>query len=149
MAAATDQSWTAAPSAIPCSVETGRTEEEKMAVKDVSVVSVPVADQDRAKEFYIHTLGFELRDEASMPGTRWVMVGPRNGGAGLALTTWFATMPPGSLRGLVLTCDDIQVEYESLTARGVRFEGPPQHQPWATETVFYDVDGNGIVLQQA
>jgi uncharacterized glyoxalase superfamily protein PhnB len=58
-------------------------------------------------------------------------------------------MPPGSLRGLVLTCDDIQAEYESLIARGVRFEGPPQRQPWATETVFYDPDGNGIVLQQA
>jgi catechol 2,3-dioxygenase-like lactoylglutathione lyase family enzyme len=64
-----------------------------MAVKDVTVVSIPVADQDRAKEFYIDTLG--------------------------------------------------------LTARGVRFEGPPKEQPWATETVFYDVDGNGIVLQQA
>jgi catechol 2,3-dioxygenase-like lactoylglutathione lyase family enzyme len=58
-----------------------------MAVKDVSVVSVPVADQDRAKEFYIDTLGLELKDEAVMPGVRWVMVGPKNGGTGLALTT--------------------------------------------------------------
>jgi catechol 2,3-dioxygenase-like lactoylglutathione lyase family enzyme len=120
-----------------------------MAVKDVSVVSVPVSDQDRAKDFYVDTLGFALKDDISTPGIRWVMVGPKHGGTGLALVTWFETMPPGSLRGLVLTCDDIQAEYESLIARGVRFEGPPQRQPWATETVFYDPDGNGIVLQQA
>jgi hypothetical protein len=34
-----------------------------VAVREVSVVSVPVSDQDRAKEFYVEKLGFELTRE--------------------------------------------------------------------------------------
>jgi hypothetical protein len=32
---------------------------------------------------------------------------------------------------------------------GVQFDGPPRRQPWATEAVLQDPDGNRIVLQQA
>jgi catechol 2,3-dioxygenase-like lactoylglutathione lyase family enzyme len=121
-----------------------------MSVKDVIVVSVPVSDQDRAKEFYVDKLGFELRgDDDSVPGIRWVMVGPKGGTTSLTLVTWFESMPPGSVQGLVLTCDDLDAEYASLVGKGVRFDGPPQRQPWATEAVLRDPDGNGLVLQQA
>jgi catechol 2,3-dioxygenase-like lactoylglutathione lyase family enzyme len=121
-----------------------------MAVKDVIVVSVPVSDQDRAKEFYVDKLGFELEgDDESMPGIRWVRVAPAGGTTSLALVTWFESMPPGSLQGLVLSSDDIQAEYENLVAKGVRFDGPPQRRPWGTETVVHDPDGNSLVLQQA
>ncbi len=121
-----------------------------MAINTVAVVSVPVSDPERAKAFYVDTLGFELvRDQTLRPGMRWVQVVPKGGGTSLTLVTWFDTMPAGSLRGLVLRSDDIQADYERLTSRGVRFEGPPLKQPWATETVFSDPDGNGIVLQQA
>ncbi len=66
----------------------------------------------------------------------------------LTLVTWFETMPPGSLRGLVLNSDDLQADYEALRSRGVEFEGPPQRRLWATEAVFHDPDGNSFVLQQ-
>ncbi len=37
-----------------------------MPVQDVTVVSVPVSDQNRAKAFYVGTLGFRLiRDDDS------------------------------------------------------------------------------------
>jgi catechol 2,3-dioxygenase-like lactoylglutathione lyase family enzyme len=121
-----------------------------MPVHDVTVVSVPVSDQDRAKAFYVGTLGFRvLRDDDSVPGIRWVQVAPGTGATGLTLVTWFATMPAGSLRGLVLACDDLTAEYERLRAAGVAFDSPPQQQPWATEAVFRDPDGNMLVLQQA
>jgi catechol 2,3-dioxygenase-like lactoylglutathione lyase family enzyme len=120
-----------------------------VAIRDVRVVSVPVSDQDRAKEFYVGTLGMELIQDESAPEIRWVMVAPKGSTASLTLVTWFESMPPGSLRGLVLTSDDIQAEYETLLAKGVRFDGPPQRRPWATETVLHDPDGNSIVLQQA
>lgn len=55
----------------------------------------------------------------------------------------------GSLRGLVLACDDLDAEYQRLHARGVDFDSPPQRQPWATEVVIRNPDGNIIVLQQA
>ena len=67
-----------------------------MPVQDVTVVSVPVSDQDRAKAFYVDTLGFQLiRDDDSVPGIRWVQVSPQSGATALTLVTWFGTMPAG------------------------------------------------------
>ncbi|HEX3873302.1 MAG TPA: VOC family protein [Solirubrobacteraceae bacterium] len=52
----------------------------------VGTVLVPVADQDRAVEFYVDTLGFEKRLSAdSGGGSRWVEVAPPGGGTTLAL----------------------------------------------------------------
>ncbi len=120
-----------------------------MAIKDVIVVSVPVSDPERARAFYVERLGFELRrDDSSIPGMRWIQVAPRGSTTSLTLVTWFETMPPGSLRGLVLSSDSIQADYEALRSRGVEFEGPPQRRPWATEAVLHDPDGNSFVLQQ-
>lgn len=119
------------------------------AVQSVAVVSVPVSDQERARSFYVDTLGMELvRDDSSVPGMRWIQVAPPGGGTQLSLVTWFESMPAGSLRGLVLLMADLQDTYEALVAKGVEFEGPPTEQPWGIETVVHDPDGNGIVLQQ-
>jgi predicted enzyme related to lactoylglutathione lyase len=121
-----------------------------MAVQDVIVVSVPVSDQERAKAFYVDMLGFELqRDDDTVPGIRWVQVAPKAGTTALTLVTWFPSMPPGSLRGLVLSSGNLQADYEQLVAKGVQFDGPPQQQPWASEAVLRDPDGNRLVLQQA
>lgn len=121
-----------------------------MTVTNVAVVSVPVSDQERAKAFYVDALGLELvRDDRSIPGMRWIQVRPPGGGTALTLVTWFESMPAGSLRGLVLRVTNLQALYDTLSARGVKFEGPPTRQPWGIETVVYDPDGNGIVLQQA
>jgi catechol 2,3-dioxygenase-like lactoylglutathione lyase family enzyme len=120
------------------------------AVESVAVVSVPVSDQERAKSFYVDTLGMRLvRDDSSVPGMRWIQVAPPGGGTQLSLVTWFDSMPAGCLRGLVLRMTDLQGTYEALAKEGVKFEAPPAKQPWGLETVVYDPDGNGIVLQQA
>jgi catechol 2,3-dioxygenase-like lactoylglutathione lyase family enzyme len=121
-----------------------------VAFQDVIVVSVPVSDQDRAKAFYVDQLGMELvREDDSVPGLWWIQVAPKAGGTALTLVTWFESMPAGSLRGLVLTSSDLQADYEELVARGVEFDEPPRRQPWATEAVLHDPDGNSLVLQQA
>jgi catechol 2,3-dioxygenase-like lactoylglutathione lyase family enzyme len=121
-----------------------------MPVKDVAVVSVPVSDQERARAFYVDTLGLKLlRDDNSIPGMRWLQVGPAGGGTSITLVTWFESMPAGSVRGLVLRMTDLQADYEALMAKGVEFENPPTRQPWGIETVVHDPDGNAIVLQQA
>jgi catechol 2,3-dioxygenase-like lactoylglutathione lyase family enzyme len=119
-----------------------------MAITDAIVVSVPVSDQERAKTFYVETLGFELLSDASVPGMRWLQVAPKGGRTSLTLVTWFPSMPAGSLRGLVLRSDDVQADYARLQAAGVQFDGPPESRPWgAVETVFRDPDGNEFVLQ--
>lgn len=121
-----------------------------MAVRGTRVVSVPVSDQERAKSFYVDQLGMRVvRDDASMPGLRWVQVAPGDGTTSLVLVTWFDSMPAGSLRGLVLTCDDLEVDCAAMADRGMLFESPVQQQPWGLEAVVRDPDGNQIVLQQA
>ena len=120
-----------------------------MAIEDVTVVSVPVSDQERAKAFYVDTLGFELvRDDDSVPGIHWVQVTPKGGDTSLTLVTWFDSMPAGSVRGLVLRSNDLQADYERLLEKGVEFDGPPQARPWGSEeAVLHDPDGNALVLQ--
>ena len=113
----------------------------------VESVSVPVSDQDQAKEFYVDTLGFELR--ANRPwgeGMRWIEVAPKGSDTSLTLVTWFEAMPPGSLQGLVVATDDIQATYDELVAKGVPFGFPPRDLPGGKQAVFRDPDGNGLVL---
>ncbi|SRR6266568_2256890 len=119
-----------------------------MSVKDVAVVSIPVSDQERAKDFYVNKLGFDLKlDDTSVPGMRWIQVGANGASTTLTLVTWFDSMPAGSLRGLVVRTDDLDADYARLVDAGVEFETPPQRQPWGTEAVFNDPDGNKFVLQ--
>jgi catechol 2,3-dioxygenase-like lactoylglutathione lyase family enzyme len=125
-------------------------EVKQMAVQDVRVVSVPVSDRERAKEFYVEKLGFDLtRDDDSVPGLHWVQVTPKCATTSLTLVTWFETMPAGSLQGLVLISDHLEKDCEQFVDRGVEFERPLQQQPWGAEAVIRDPDGNRLVLQQA
>lgn len=121
-----------------------------MAIQDVRVVSVPVSDQERAREFYVEKLGFELvRDDDAVPGIRWLQVGPPGASTSLTLVTWFESMPPGSLRGLVLVCEDLEGTYERLVVDGVEVDRELADQPWGKEAVVRDPDGNRLVLQQS
>ncbi|PWR06016.1 hypothetical protein DKT68_24010 [Micromonospora acroterricola] len=121
-----------------------------MTVTHVQLLSVPVADQDRARDFYVDVLGFDLVWDNPMgpDGGRWVQVAPPGAATALTLVTWFPTMPPGSLKGLVLETDDLDADVARLRDRGVDFaNGGIQSAPWGRYATFDDPDGNGIVLQ--
>ncbi|MGI8690919.1 MAG: VOC family protein [Thermomicrobiales bacterium] len=119
-----------------------------MALRKVQLFSVPVADQDRAKDFYVNVLGFDLvADNAMEPDGRWVQVAPRGAETAITLVTWFETMPPGSLKGIVVETDDIEADIAALRGRGVTIEGDIQESPWGRYVTFDDPDGNGLVLQ--
>ena len=80
-------------------------------IDDVQVVSVPVSDQERARNFYVDALGFELReDRLWAEGMRWVEVAAESSSTSLSLVTWFEAMPPGSLQGLVVATRTISGE---------------------------------------
>ena len=121
-----------------------------MAISNLSVVSVPVSDQDRAKAFYVGQLGFtEQIDTSFGEGMRWVMLRPPGAATSVTLVTWFGSMPAGSMKGAVLACDDLEKTLEDLAGRGVRFaEDEIQEAPWGRWKTFEDPDGNGWVLQQ-
>jgi catechol 2,3-dioxygenase-like lactoylglutathione lyase family enzyme len=119
-----------------------------VSITGVQIVSVPVSDQDRARDFYVDVLGFDLlRDSEIVPGMRWVQVAPRGGETTLTLVTWFETMPAGSNRGLVLETDDLEGDVGRLRDRGLEFPDGIQQQPWGRFVTFSDPDGNGLVLQ--
>ena len=106
-----------------------------------------MSDQARARDFYVDTLGFELRaDDAWGEGMRWIEVAPEGSATSLTLVTWFEAMPPGSLQDLVVATDDIEETYQNLAAKGVPFDFPPTEQPGGKQAVFRDSDGNGLVL---
>ena len=120
-----------------------------MNITHVQLLSVPVTDQDRARDFYVDTLGLRLiADTAMGPDQRWVQVGPAGAATSITLVTWFDQMPAGSLSGLVLQTRDIDGDCERLRAAGVELTGP-QDAPWGRHAIPRDPDGNGLVLAAA
>jgi catechol 2,3-dioxygenase-like lactoylglutathione lyase family enzyme len=119
-----------------------------MTISHISLLSLPVSDQDRAVAFYVGTLGLELVADNHMgPAQRWVQVAPKGATTSITLVTWFDTMPAGSLKGLVLETDDLDAEVASLRAKGVE-PTEPEDAPWGRFVTVADPDGNGIVVQQ-
>jgi catechol 2,3-dioxygenase-like lactoylglutathione lyase family enzyme len=121
----------------------------KKPIEDISIISVPVTDQDRAKAFFVEKLGFSLiADNPMSESQRWVQVGPEGSKTSLTLVTWFETMKPGALRGTVLHTSDLDASHAELKSRGVAIDDVEQ-EPWGRYATFEDVDGNGFVLHEA
>jgi catechol 2,3-dioxygenase-like lactoylglutathione lyase family enzyme len=119
-----------------------------MNIMQIQVLSLPVTDQDRARDFYVDTLGFELVADTPMgPGQRWVQVRPPAAATSITLVTWFPTMPAGAVKGTVLETGDLDGDVTALRARGVVIDTGIQEEPWGRFVTFDDPDGNGLVLQ--
>lgn len=119
-----------------------------MGITGVQLFSLPVSDQDRARDFYVGVLGFELVADTGMgPSMRWVQVRPPGGATSITLATWFDSMPAGSARGAVLETDDLEGDVVRLGALGVAVDGEVPEALWGRFVTFADPDGNGIVLQ--
>jgi catechol 2,3-dioxygenase-like lactoylglutathione lyase family enzyme len=113
----------------------------------IESVSVPVSDQDQAKDFYVNTLGFDLLvDYTWRKGMRWSEVAPENSATSLMLVTWSACMLPSMYRILVVATEDVRAIHEELVAKGIDFELPPTETPRGTQAMFRDPDGNALLL---
>jgi len=119
-----------------------------MPISHVQIFSIPVADQDRARDFYVNILGFELmEDEAMGPDMRWVQVRPVGATTSITLVTWFPTMPAGSLKGTLCATSSLEADIADLRGKGVAI-GDIESAPWGRFVTFDDPDGNGIILQE-
>jgi predicted enzyme related to lactoylglutathione lyase len=133
-----------------------------MTITRVSHMNVFVLDQERAKEFYTATLGFEVRNDVSLDGFRWLTVGPRDQPD---LNILLARPDPpmfseedaqllrslvakGSMAGGVIETDDCRATYEHLKERGVTFLQEPAERPYGIEALFRDDSGNWFSLTQ-
>lgn len=83
------------------------------AVTRIGTVIVPVSDQDRALEFYVGTLGFEVRIDGPFgDGGRWLEVAPPGAATTLALV-------PGDGMEVSLATSDADADHAALRERGV------------------------------
>lgn len=84
----------------------------------LEVVSVPVADVDRAKAFYAEQLGFVVdHDTRVSDDVRFVQLTPP--GSGCSIVIGASDMAPGSLSGLQLVVADLMAAHAELVGRGV------------------------------
>jgi catechol 2,3-dioxygenase-like lactoylglutathione lyase family enzyme len=119
-----------------------------MTPQRISIISVPVSDQQAARRFYTEVLGFAVvRDNPFRPDARWIELSPRGGEAAITLVTWFPQMPAGCLQGMLLTTDDLAADHALLRGRGLAITDI-ERAPWGAYATFSDPDGNGWVLQQ-
>jgi lactoylglutathione lyase len=90
-------------------------------ITGVHTVGVPVADHDRALEFYVDALGLEKRLDVPLEqfGGRWIEVGPPGGGVTLALVPEREGVPSGVATGIRLTTADADSMHAELESRGV------------------------------
>ncbi len=135
------------------------------------VAVIPVADVDRAKEFY-KKLGWRL--DADFPfdnGFRVVQFTPPGSGCSVQFGTKITSAAPGSAQGLYLIVSDVEAARDELVARGVevsevfhagtpgaqfqpggtsgRLSGPaPDHASYSSFASFRDPDGNTWLFQE-
>src|SRR6476646_3530763 len=97
-------------------------------IKQIKFVSIPVADQNRALDFYTEKLGFTIiTDQPFDEKQRWIELRIPKADTRVVLFTGEGEEKRiGSFMNMSYTCDDIDQTYKELTGRGVVFEGEPQ-----------------------
>ncbi|MDB4904313.1 MAG: Glyoxalase-like domain protein [Mucilaginibacter sp.] len=117
-------------------------------MKSIEIISIPVTDQEKSKEFYLK-LGFQVIVEAPFSGgQKWIQMGFPGQDASITLVTWFSNMPPGCINGLVIKTDSVENEIEELTAKGIEF-GKVDETPWGKFLSVKDPDGNVLSFHQS
>jgi predicted enzyme related to lactoylglutathione lyase len=121
---------------------------QRTMIKQIKFVSIPVADQNRALDFYTDKLGFTIiTDQPFDEKQRWIELRiPKAQTRVVLFTPEGEEKRIGSFMNMSYTCDDIDKTYEELKKRGVEFEGPPQKQAWGTYAMFKDSEGNRFVV---
>ncbi len=135
----------------------------------LEVVTLPVADVERAKRFY-ENLGWRLDGDFTVEGDfRVVQFTPPHSRCSVAFGSKDTTAEPGSLQDLMPIVEDVDAAREELISRGAdvsevyhhegrpfhsagteaRAPGPdPEGRSYFTWASFSDPDGNGWLLQE-
>jgi catechol 2,3-dioxygenase-like lactoylglutathione lyase family enzyme len=140
----------------------------------LEIVVIPVADVDRAKQFY-GGLGWRLdADFAADDGFRVIQFTPPGSGASIIFGKHVTAAPPGSAKGLYLIVSDIEAACKELLSQGVKVSEPfhgggdvhigadephlfgsvrlggldPERRSYFSLASFSDPDGNGWLLQE-
>ncbi len=125
-----------------------------------------VHDQDEAHDFYVGKLGWEVRSDVTMPelgNFRWLTVSPPHQPDFSVVLMAIPGLPvmdaetAGQVRSLMakgfagsvfLTTDDVDGDYERLSAAGVEFTSEPTDMPYGRDCGLRDPSGNQLRLSQ-
>jgi catechol 2,3-dioxygenase-like lactoylglutathione lyase family enzyme len=129
------------------------------------VITIPVSDVDRAKEFY-GGLGWRLDADFITPSDHVAQFTPPGSPCSIHFGTNLTPAAPGSAQGLLIV-SDIEAARDELVGRGVevsevfhftgtnridprgRVSGPaPDRRSYASFVSFSDPDGNSWLLQE-
>jgi len=127
----------------------------------VTLISIPVRDQEKALKFYTEILGFiKKKDSPLEGGNRWLTVVSKvaQDGPELLLEPSPLHFEPSKIyqdelmkAGIPYTqfdVDDVQKEYDRLVDLGVEFSIEPTEMGTVKFAVFNDTCGNNIQLVQ-
>ena len=122
----------------------------------LSLMTIYVDDQEKALRFYTDVLGLEKKTDVSQGPYRWLTVGSTDGADSLELQLAANDDPVAKAyqearfergdRAVMFYVDDVQAEYDRLTAAGAEFTMPPTKVTGSTISVLNDTVGNLIQL---
>ena len=131
----------------------------------ISTAQLWVHDQDEALAFYTDKLGFEVREDVTVPelgNFRWLSVGVPGQDVAIVLMAVpgapvfddetrqqiLDLLAKGAAGGLFFTTEDCRASYEELGGRGVEFTQEPTEQPYGVDAGFRDPSGNQFRMVQ-
>ena len=124
----------------------------------IKLTSVHVDDQEKALRFYTGVLGFVKKADFSQGPFRWLTVASPEDPDGtelqLALNdnpadkAWQQAKFQQSQPAAMFFTDDLQADYERMTARGAEFRMPPTDVTASRIAMLTDTCGNLIQVTQ-
>ncbi len=122
----------------------------------IKLASIHVDDQQKALRFYTEVLGFGKKTDIPMGEHSWLTVVSPEDPDGVELVLEPSDHPAvrpykdalvaDGIPFTSFTVDDVQKEYERLTALGVRFTQEPTKMGEMTTAVLDDTCGNLIMI---
>ncbi|GAA3490715.1 VOC family protein [Streptomyces cremeus] len=122
----------------------------------ISITSVFVDDQAKALSFYTDTLGFVKKHDVPAGGARWLTVVSAEDPEGTELLlepdqhpaarAYKKALVADGIPAVQFAVDDVQAEFERLSALGVAFTVEPMEAGPVTIAVLDDTCGNLVQL---
>jgi len=113
----------------------------------IELISVPVTDVDRAKDFYV-SIGFNAdHDQRVDENLRFVQLTPPGSACSICLGDGITDKEPGSQAGIQMVVSSADEALAHLTAAGVAAQGVVD-LAWGRFVYFADPDGNTWAIQE-
>lgn len=113
----------------------------------LELMILPVTNIDRARDFYAEKCGFTVDHDVKVSEEiRFVQITPVGSACSVAFGQGLTDAEPGSVKGIQVVVDDIEVAHRELTDGGVDVSDIDD-QAWGRFVYFADPDGNAWAVQ--